>query len=259
MGQFPAAALMYRQGLVQTADPVVHVEVKLADLYALKGIPVSAPQNLDEFRKQDIPRGKILETKDVGSIDPLAFLTGRVEVNVTEQGGTSKSVEYSSLINREDRTVRSRTGELLWDYGRGLATIAAPAAQGATGFLSKAGMIALDVLVLETPIEYGSVLLVALDGQALKTSARMLLQVMTEDNNYGWSAPGTGMRTVVDAGGPPIVVRKPAGRVSLNRPDAASLKVKPLDLNGYEDKACRCGSAKEFALLPTTLYYVIEK
>jgi hypothetical protein len=259
MGQFPAAALLYRKGLVKTADPVVHVEIKLADLYALKGIPVSAPQNLDEFRKKDIPGGKVLETQDVGSIDPLAFLAGRVEVNITEQGGISKIVELSTLINRQEKTVRSATGELLWDYGRGLATVGAPAAQGATGFLSKAGRIALDDVVIETPMEYGSVLVVSMDGQPLKTSARMLLQVMTEDNNFGWSAPGEGMRAIADAGGPPIVVKKFAGRVSLTRPDAAGLKVKPLDANGYEDRSSRGGGAKEIELLPTTLYYVIEK
>jgi len=259
MGQFPAAALMYRQGLVRTADPVVHAEIKLADLYALKGIPVSAPQNLDEFRKKDIPAGKTLETADLGTIDPLAFLAGRVEVNVTEQGGTSTAVQLSSLIDREKKTVKSATGELTWDYGRGLATIDAPAAQGATGFLAKAGPIVLGGLTIETPLEYGSVLLVAMDGLPIRSSRKLLLQVMSEDDNYGWSAPGEGLRTIVDAGGPPIVVKKFEGLVSLSRPDAATLRVKALDANGYEDKSCRCAGGKDIPLLPTTLYYVIEK
>lgn len=259
MGQFPAAALMYRKFLVQTADPVVHVEIKLADLYALKGIPVSAPQNLDEFRKKDIPAGQVLETDSVGSIDPLAFLTGRVEVNVTEQGGKSKIVEYASLINRQDKIVKSRTGQLEWNYGRGLATVSAPAAQGVTGFLSKAGAISTGDLQLETPMEYGTVMLVSMDDQPLKTSSRMLLQVMTEDNNFSWSAPGEGMRAIADAGGPPIVVKRFAGRVSLNRPDVAELRVTPLDPNGYPDKSAACGTPKGLELLPTTLYYLIEK
>jgi hypothetical protein len=67
------------------------------------------------------------------------------------------------------------------------------------------------------------------------------------------------MRAIADAGGPPIVVKKFAGRVSLTRPDAAGLKVRPLDANGYEDRSSRGGGAKEIELLPTTLYYVIEK
>ena len=258
MGQFPAAALLYRRGLVKEADPVVHAEIKLSDLFALKGIPVSAPQNLDEFRKKDIPAGKALETTDLGSIDPLAFLAGRVEVNISEAGGTSTVVDLSPLIDRSRKTVNSATGELRWDYGRGLATIDAPSAQGATGFLAKSGTIVLGDLTIETPLEYGSVLLVAMDGLPIRTSRKLLLQVMSEDNNYGWSAPGTGMRTVVDAGGPPIVVKKFSGRVSLKRADAESMKVKALDFNGYEDPSCPCGSGRDIALLPTTIYYVIE-
>ena len=114
-------------------------------------------------------------------------------------------------------------------------------------------------MTIETPLEYGSVLLVAMDGQPVRTSKKLLLQVMSEDNNYGWSAPGTCMRAIADAGGPPIVVKKFSGRVSLTRPDAATLRVKALDANGYEDKGCRCAGGKDIELLPTTLYYVIEK
>ena len=50
--QFPATALMYRNGLIKTGDAIVKAELKLADLFALKGAPLSAPQNLDEFRKK---------------------------------------------------------------------------------------------------------------------------------------------------------------------------------------------------------------
>jgi predicted outer membrane repeat protein len=258
MGQFPAAALLYRRGLVKTADDVVRAEVKLSDLFALKGIPVSAPQNLDEFRKKDIPAGQALETPDLGSIDPLAFLAGRVEVNVTEAGGTSRAVDLSPFIDRKRKVVKSATGELTWDYGRGLATVDAPAAQGATGFLAKAGPIELGDVTIDSPMEYGSVLLVAMDGQPIRSSRKLLLQVMSEDNNNGWSAPGEGMRAVADAGGPPIVVRKFSGRVSLKRADADTLKAKALTFNGYEDASSRPVGAREIPLLPSTLYYVLE-
>jgi hypothetical protein len=244
---------------VKTGDAVVRAEVKLADLHALKGIPVSQPQNLDEFRKKDIPAGKALETTELGSIDPLAYLCGRVEVNVTEAGGTSKVTELSALIDRNAKTAKSATGELSWDWGRGIATVNAPGAQGAAGFLGKAGKLGLADLEIETPLDYAVVLLVAMDDQPLKTSRRMLLQVMTEDAPNGWSAPGEGLRAVEATGGPPLVVRKLAGKVSLKRPDAGSLRVKPLDFNGYEDKAAKAGSAAALDLLPSTLHYVLEK
>jgi len=263
MGQFPATALIFRKGLVKTAGVALHVEAKLSDLYALKGIPISAPQNLDGFGKQDLPSGKPLETDAVVSMDPLAFLAGRVEVNVTEKGGTSKVADLSNLIDRDKKKVRSMTGELLWDYGHGLATIDAPAAQGATGFLANAGAIGLGDVKIVSGMEYGSLLLVAMDDQPIKTSRKLLLQVMSEDNNTGWSAPGKGLRTIVDVGGPPIVVKNFEGKVSLKRADTASLRVTPLDFNGYPSPAAthiqRAQGVLDITLLPSTMYYMIEK
>jgi hypothetical protein len=260
MGQFPATALIFREGLVKTAGVALGIESRLSDLYQLKGIPISAPQNLDTFRKHDIPAGQAIELPQVGSIDPLAFLTGRVEVNVTETGGLSKAVDLSSFIDRERKIVRSITGELSWDYGRGLVTIDAPAAQGATGFLAKAGRLSLADLTIESSIDYGSILLVAMDGRPLASSRRMLLQVMSEDTNSGWSAPGTGVRSIVDVGGPPLVVKNLDGHVSLKRADASTLKVRALDFNGYATGTkLPAKGARDIALSPKTFYYLVEK
>ena len=260
MGQFPATALIFRQGLVKRAGVALRIESRLSDLYQLKGIPISAPQNIDAFRKQDLPAGQAREIPRVGSIDPLAFLTGRVEVNVTETGGASKTVDLSRFIDRTKKIVRSLTGELSWDYGGGLVTIDAPAAQGATGFLARAGRLTLADLTIASSIDYGSILLVALDGQPLASSRRMLLQVMSEDSNSGWSAPGTGVRNIVNGGGPPIVVKNLDGHVSLKRPDAATLKVRALDFNGYATATrLPAKGARDIALSPRTFYYLIEK
>lgn len=257
LGQFPATALIFRKGLVKTGEAVVRVERKLSDLFALKGAPVRAAQNLDEFRAKDVPPGQPVAVKEVASIDPLAFLVGRVELNVTEAGGTSKIVELSKYINREAKTVRSMTGELLWDYGRGVMTVNAPQAQGATGFLAKAGRLELDALTLQSPMEYGAVLLVALDNQPLTASKKMLLQVASEDKDFDWEASGEGMRTIQSLGGPPIVVKQFAGTVTLKRPDADALRITPLDANGYPVGAALSGAA--ISLRPTTMYYLIEK
>jgi hypothetical protein len=261
MSQFPAAALVYRQGLVKTADAVVHVEVTLPSLFELEGVPIEAPQNLDQLRAQGaMPPARFGGSGAAKRIDPLAFLTGRVEVNVTPgAAGAPRMKELSPLINRAAKTVRSATGELLWSWGAGLATIDAPAAQGATGLLAQAGAVALRDITIASGNEYGAVMLVSLDGKPLASSAKMLLQVMTEDNNNGWSAPGQGMRKVVDIGGPPLVVRNLSGRVTFKRGDASSLKVSPLDFNGYRSGAASLGATGTLELKPRTLYYVIEK
>ncbi|HSY38612.1 MAG TPA: hypothetical protein VLA79_03760 [Polyangia bacterium] len=241
LGQFPATALAFRAGLIRTGGVSQQLEAKLSKVFALEGAG--------------------LET-----IDPLTYLTGRVEVDLTDaadgsaRGGSSHAIDLSALIDRPHKVVRSSTGELTWDYGRGLVTINAPAVQGATGFFSRVGPIKLGELTFESPLEYGSLLLVAMDGRPLASSRKMLLQVMSEDNNFGWSAPGTGLRPIVDVGGPPIVVKRIEGTLSMSRPDAAALKVAPLDANGYPSLPRRpIQGAKRLTLLPTTLYYLVEK
>ncbi|HEX3698261.1 MAG TPA: hypothetical protein VH374_23015 [Polyangia bacterium] len=266
MGQFPAAALMFRQGLVKTADAVVHLEVDLASLLALDGLPLAAPVNLDPLRAKGILPTKASAAQAWGgggngkSIDPLAFLAGRVEVNIAEtSGGASRMTDLSRLIDRRAKTVRSATGELLWDWGRGVATIDAPAAQGATGLLRQAGAIKLGEITIAAENEYGSVLLVALDGAPLARSGKMLLQVMSEENNTGWSAPGRGLRSIVAVGGAPLVVKKLGGRITFRRSDGPSLKVNALDFNGYPIRSLSLTAARELKLLPETFYYVIQK
>lgn len=258
-GQFPAAALIYRKGLVKPGEKVVEAQLKLSDLFALKGSPVAAPQNMDDFRTKDVPAGKAVEVKQVSSIDPLAFLVGQVEIDISETGGTSKVMDLSKFIDRNKKQVTSSTRELVWDYQGGLLTVNAPSAQGVTGFLSKAGEVKLGDVTFQSDMEYGALILVPLDDQPLKTSKKMLLQVMSEDTNYGWSAPGEGKRAISDLGGPPIVVKKFSGTVSLTRPGAGTLKATPLDFNGYPISGAAPLPADKINLLDTTLYYLIEK
>jgi hypothetical protein len=257
MGQFPAAALIYRQGLVKSDAGVVDVSLKLSDLMALKGAPLAAPMNLDALRARDLPAGRMAEVDSVAQIDPLAFLAGKVSLRVTQQGGRSRLADLSRWIDRNAKTVRSQTGELFWDYGRGKVTVNAPAAQAVTGFLQQAGSVSLRDVTVAAGMEYGSVIVVALDGRPLAQSRRMLLQVMSEDANDGWEAPGRGVREIKSLGRAPIVVRKLRGTVSFRRPDAGALKVTALDFNGYPVK--RVGAAKRITLQENTLYYLIEK
>jgi hypothetical protein len=92
---------------------------------------------------------------------------------------------------------------------------------------------------------------------------------MTEERYTGWKTEPVpagqgrggsqaGALRIVDAGGPPLQVRKMAGSVALRRPDAASLKVTALDFEGYARQQLPSG-ADSINLLPDCLYYIIEK
>ncbi len=256
-GQFPAAALIYRHRLVQPAQTVVNVNLKLDDLFALKGAPVSAPLNLDEFRAKDIPTGKSAEVTSISSLDPLAFLVGKVGIDISKDGGTSRTADLSKYIDRNAKKVVSQTGELSWDYGNGLVKVNSPQAQGATGFLSKAGTIELLDMKIKSEMEYGAITLVAMDGKPVAQSGKILLQVMSEETNYGFDAPGAGLRTIKEVGSAPIVVKNLQGTITLKRSDALDLKVTSLNFNGYRTSQVRSGPA--IALEPKTIYYLIEK
>ncbi len=258
MGQFPACALLYRKGLIKAADTIVKVEARLADLFALKGVPVRAPINLDELRAKDIPAGGRAKTEQIQALDPLAFFVGRVILNISEQGGTSEIADLSRFIDRGKQTVVSATGELVWDYGRGVVLLKSPMAQGAVGFLGKIGRIELPDATIEFNGEYGSVLMVAMDDRPIRTSRKILVQVVTEEQNNGWQVERQGdLFRIVQLGSAPLLVRNSSGTLTFRRPDAARLRVTALNANGYPLKVL--GSAKQISLAPDVLYYLVTQ
>jgi hypothetical protein len=262
MGQFPATALLYRKGYVTEGPVVSHSAVKLSDLYAFQGTPVSEEQNLDELRKADIPPGGRLERDAPMAVDPLAYYVGQVTMEIAESPGKSRTVDLSPYIDRQKKMVRSATGELIWSWGRGAVALNATHAQGACGFLGEQPNINLKDVTIRSGNQYGALLVVSLDGEPLATSARILLQVMTEDRNFGWETEevakgGQTKKKITSLGSPPIVVKDISGTVSLKRRDAAGLRVTALDFNGY--KRQEIGDAARIELLPDCLYYLISR
>jgi len=115
----------------------------------------------------------------------------------------------------------------------------------------------LNDVTIETDVEYGTIVVVSLDGKPLSASSKILVQAMTEDTNFGWTAPGQGVRPIQSVGGPPIVVKKLSGTISLRRLDASACRVTALDARGYATK--RVGNAAKFGLLGDVIYYVVER
>lgn len=255
MGQFPAAALIFRQGLVREGDVLVRLHLKLDDLWALKGSPLVQDASFDELRAKDVPQGTTIAPHQV--IDPLVHMAGRAKVTIDTDGGPAELADVSKLIDRGRRSVLSSTGELKLDYEKGLLTIDAPCAQGASGALAAAGAITLGALKIESDMELGHIVAVSLDGRPLTQSNRILLQVMSEERPDGFRTEpaDSGVKRMIDIGHDPWMVRRYSGTVSLRRGDADTLTVTALDLNGYPVKPI--GKATAIALEPTTSYYLI--
>jgi hypothetical protein len=207
MAQFPAAALIYRKGLVAEGDVLARLDLKLGDLFDLNGTPLPQDAAFDELRAKDVPRGTTLRPGNI--IDPLIHLAGRVEVDFGDRGAPAKLKNLSKLVDRKRQVVASATGQLRLDYGRGVLTIDAPSAQGVSGDLAAAGTVDLKDVSIASRLDLGHVVAVSLDGKALATSGKILVQAMSEEKASGFCAdgPARGERRIASVGHDPWLVR----------------------------------------------------
>lgn len=257
MGQFPAAALIYRRGLVSPGKVLAELKLNRTDLLDLKGTSLPQDAALDELRLADVPKGT--EIKPGQRIDPLIHYAGRVNVRFVNEPGSTKLTDLSSFVDHSRKTVVSSTGELKLDYGRGILTVDAPRAQGVSGALKAAAAVELRDIEVRSNLELGHVIAVPLDDNPLATSSRILLQVMSEERETGKMTKqvSPAAKRIINIGTDPWQVRAMEGIVRFKRADAAQLKVSALDLNGYT--VGQIGNGGEIRLQPKTLYYLIAR
>lgn len=256
MGQSPAAALIYRRGMVPYGDVLVDLNLKIDNLLALEGTPLPQEAAFDELRLKDVPAGTELQPGSI--IDPLVHFAGRTKVRFTAEGGPAQLTDLRRYIDRQRQVVTSSTGHLKLDYGKGLLTINAPAAQGLSGALDAAGSVELQDLVITSGMPLGHIVAVSLDSQPLGTARKILLQVMSEEksHNFHTEPVSAGVQRITRIGQDPWLVKELSGEVRFRRADAAQLQVTALDYNGYP--AAKLPSGGSIPLQPTTVYYLIQ-
>ncbi len=258
-GQWPAHALLYRAGLMAEAPTVVDARLSLKKLMQLKGAPVLPPKVGDDINEEMAPnkeKTKITQER----IDPRTFYVGKVNISY-DASADEHDISIDALdeyIDNENKVIRSATGEMVWQYGRGFMQVRADRAQGVAGFVSEAGKVDLPDMTIQSPMRFGNILAVSMDGKELTNSGKILLQVMSQAQDYAYQAtnPG-GLRKIVNRGAAPIIVKQMAGSVSFKRSDASKLRVTLLDFNGYPIRS-RTGADK-IELDSDVLYYLIEK
>ncbi|MCP5531574.1 MAG: hypothetical protein H7A49_02560 [Akkermansiaceae bacterium] len=255
-GQFPAAALIYRNGLVREGAMIADFALPMDDALALKGSPMVHAANLDELRKADLPEGGGV-TSAVEIMDPLVHFVGRTSLRIGGKG-ESLVLDVSRWIDREKQTVTSETGELFLDYGNGRLELRAPGAQGAVGALAASGTIETADLTIRSSMELGAVVAVSLDGKPLRTSERILVQVMSEEKGTGFATESLpdGRERITSIGTDPWLIRRLEGEIRLKRADVASLHVTAMDIEGRRTETMAMGEGLRF--LPNRAYYLIR-
>ena len=125
--------------------------------------------------------------------------------------------------------------------------------------LRATGTADLKDLSVTSGLELGHIVAVTLDDQPLALSGRILLQVMSEEQETGRQTEvvSATVKRFVNIGTDPWQVRELNGTVRFKRADAPQLKVTPLDFNGYPVGSA--GTADKITLQPATLYYLIER
>ena len=224
IGQSPAEALQYRRGDLKPGDTVLRQVTTVEDILNLKSASLIEGRNAD-FRMTGAPNAA--EPGQTAAFDPLAFFVGRVE-RTFARNATPVAADLTPYIDRANKRITSTTGELVWDYARGLLTVNSPRSQAAVGFLAKAGAINLADVSIQSRNDYGAIHVISLDGAPIANSRRILIQAFTEEKMDGFkSANGL----IQDIGRAPITVRDIDSTVTLAA--SPTLKATTLDEQGY--------------------------
>ncbi len=263
MSTFPAAALIYRQGLV-TPGPVVIREARSLDSMFAREEPVISEGFSFDPNRHTLEEAIQAEARQSGG---LAFLVGRVEALYDADPALTKVMDLSPYIDAD--TVRSATGELALRPEPGLFTMDAPRAQGVTGFLGAAGgRFALSDVTIEAADTFASVTLVPLDGEPLAQSRQVLVQIGTLARPTGWrTEPATFQRgdqelegrRIEHTGAAPWRVANTDVTVTIRNPNLTQATL--LDPNGQPVRALevRAGQGElTIPCPPETMYIVVE-
>lgn len=262
LGQWPAAALLFRKSFVKQGTAVVHEQRALADIWTRKTPIVAEDAGYDPNRDK-ANFAKESNVKD--GVNPLAFLVGPVVATYGGDPSKSKVIDFKPYIDEAAKTVKSITGELTLDYGKGICTLNAPKAQGVSGFLSKTGKFKLADVEIRSQNEYATVLVVSLDDKDLKSSGKILIQIGTTERPTGWATKPAKVgkkdgEEIVNFGKAPWQIVETDASVAIANPALKSAHV--LDANGMKIGQIllekNANDVKEIKLPPNAMYVVLD-
>jgi hypothetical protein len=264
IGAFPAAALIFRLGLIDEASPVVVEHRSLAELWSRAGPLVAARQGYDPNRDLNLRETDLSGSLGGRQASSYSFLVGPVQVAFDSETPDYIHPDLEGLVDSDKRIATSLTRQLVWDWGNGVVTLDAPRAQGVVGALSSRSRIELQDVTVDSKAPYASVVVVPLDGKPIAQSSRLLVQIGSIARPTGWrSSPaqheGSPALIVEDFGGPPWQVDTVELSPTVHNPGLSQATA--LDANGMAmGKAAisRSEGALTMNLPAGALYVVIE-
>lgn len=186
LGQFPAAALLYRRGDVAEAGVVAREGRTPASLTSLEDSKIQFGVGFDVFR--DDPENFDADpVPGRGAVDPAIGLVGRT---VLDPSRDTDLVLPEALDHIEPETglIRSFTGQLQMDTENGVMVIDSSRSQGANGFLGSHGPVETEDAVIDMRNAFGAVVLTSIGGEPLASADRILVQAFASNQRVGFEA-----------------------------------------------------------------------
>ena len=240
LGNFPANALIYRQGYLKKAPVVVHEHRRLEDLWHQQLPLISEESGFDPNRD----RLQNTQNSQTDPVNPLAFLVGKVEVTYDSNPAQNRVIDLKPYIDEKSQIIHSITGEISWDYGKGICLLNSPKAQGVTGFLKSVGTITLKDGSITADNDYATVAIASMDNQDITQSHKILVQAGTIARSTGWSQKITqwldksGRQQagfeIINYGHAPWAIAKNHFTITINNPRLTKATI--LDMNGMATK-----------------------
>jgi hypothetical protein len=252
LGQMPALAFAFRKGLLPGPVIAGRMEIAADTPFSLEPAPFFEPPET----QLNIPLRVPEQSDSPHAPDPALWLTGAIEVKLNAPAERFTPVNPGKID--ADGRIETASGSVRWNPQRRLLEIDAPAFHAVSGALRDAGTIRLGKMEIRSDMESGTICAVALDGQPLDFSAKILVQVFSEEFNAGFNAQKAGGLSVIRSSGrPPLLVKAIKGEITFLRPDADELVATALDANGNPLLPAGMGATLRF--LPATTSYLLEK
>ena len=217
IGQFPALTFALYNGHFAEAPIVAARRLSKDDLFSGK----------DALRQDATKGGYDVKTMIVDGGTPLeAFAIGRVTVSFT--GGKTEQGDFGKYWDQTNKTLRSTTGELVWDYGRETITVQTPKTQAVLG--KTAGQtFTLPGVTATFKTPWVSTIFTALDNLPLAESKHILITALAQDKQTGakYNADGTRLDSTGTA---PLLLEPVQATLKFTGPKPAS--VTPCDACG---------------------------
>jgi len=265
IAQFPAYALMFRNGYIQEGETMVHEVRDLESMWHREDALISEETSFDPNRDQ---LEGIVTTEVHSELNPFAFLTGPVKATYGgDPADTYVSDKLPELIDMEAGTVESVTGELLFDHANGIFRFESEKAAGLSGFLGEQGTFDLQDIGVKTQNEYVSIGVVSIDEKPIRESGRLLVQTGTTYRPTDWEQEPATYETendtlegyrIINTGKMPWLAQPTMVELTVKNPGLT--KAVLLDLAGYPVRELdlkKSGDGVKVKLPPESLYVVL--